>query len=107
MHKCTDIDGEALAVFGDVRLASVWLERPSPLYGGQTPRQAIANPEHLKRAKRQLGWMTGQRQGPELGSLLDDVLNDPMVNLVLARAGSGPEQLLAMCEAARARKRAA
>ncbi len=107
MRIQANIARDAEKAFGDARLADTWLDRPSPLYGGRPPRQAIAEPAHRERARRQLNWFSGLYADKTPEPALRDVLSDPMINMALASAGSGPEELLALCQAAKDRQHAA
>lgn len=107
MNAQTDIVRDAYAAFGDRELADAWLDRPSPLYAGRSPRLASTDPEQQPRVRRQLSWLAGHRCHQVVAPELHEVLYDPIINLALASAGSGPEELLALCQAAKGRKRAA
>jgi hypothetical protein len=108
----------ACTALGDARLATLWLERPSPLFAHRNPVQAMATQEGRLQVERQLNWFAGGRHNrpesgdpprpaPERGDSLRDLLGDPMMELVLARAGTGPEELLGLCREIAERKRAA
>jgi hypothetical protein len=107
MNAQTDIARDAYDAFGERKLADAWLDRPSPLYAGRSPRQAAADPEQQPRVRRQLSWLAGHRSHQPVEPELHEVLCDPIIHLALASAGSGPEELLALCQAAKGRKRAA
>ncbi len=106
MISSRDISNDAAAALGSDHLARLWLERPSPLFDGMTPAQALAHPRHNARVRNQLNWFAGiSRQELDTEEPdLNDVLSDPIVHLALASAGSGPEELLALCHQARMRK---
>lgn len=109
MQYVQDLARNAQAAIGNEHLANVWLTRPSRLYGGETPAQAMANPAHKARILSQLNWFAGRRkpQPPIPAASLDEVLSDPMIQMALRSAGAGPEQLLALCQRARQRQEAA
>jgi hypothetical protein len=81
------IEELAAAAIGNGALAASWLQQPSALFGGTSPLDAIATPRGRYSVRRQLAWFAGEcfRAAP---------LSDPVVELVLRRAGAGPEELL-------------
>ena len=96
---------QARAVLGDDALAARWLTQESPLFGGRCPVDAVATAEGRRQVVCQLSWFAGTR--PPVAALdqseaetLADLLNDPIMDLVLESAGTGPEDLLRLCRAA-------
>ncbi len=106
------IEDLAAAAIGDDALAARWLDRPSPLFNGVSPAAALSTQEGRHRVRRQLAWFAGESFGnpPFSGDdweSLADLLSDPMMEIVLRRAGSGPEQLLGLYREIAAARRAA
>jgi hypothetical protein len=89
---------KAIAALGDPRLAEAWLNRPSPLLAGLSPLQGCTSEEQLILLERQLAWFAGAaaKSRPRAREAIDDVLNDPMIRMMLMRAGSGPQEILDM-----------
>jgi hypothetical protein len=93
------IEELAAAAIGNGALAASWLQQPSALFGGTSPLDAIATPRGRYSVRRQLAWFAGEcfRAAPLFESDRDGLaglLSDPVVDLVLRRAGAGPEELL-------------
>ncbi len=106
------IRAQATAVIGDVRLAMKWLATPSAVFEGSTPLAASDTPEGYHRVMRQLSWFAGKPYHDQASAgrgeeTVADLLSDPIMEIVLRRAGSGPEELLRLCRQAVAPRRAA
>jgi len=112
----TWIENIATTVLGDRRLAVQWLERPNPLFGNVAPLQALTTNEGRRQVRRQLTWFAGGQLNwfasepvdpspgaRDRGNSLTALLSDPMMDLVLARAGTGPEEFLGLCRGIAAR----
>ena len=89
----------ARTALGSTQLAQYWMKNANPLLDGVSPAQAIATPEGRRMVERQLAWFSGKPATDEeiaatSPDRLQDLVNDPLIQLVLARAGSGPEELL-------------
>jgi hypothetical protein len=89
----------AAAAIGDKVLAEKWLATPSTIFEGSTPLAAISTVDGCHRVMRQLAWFAGKpfsgttSQAKAQESLVD-LLNDPMMDLILRRAGTNPDALL-------------
>lgn len=86
-------------VLGNEQLAHYWMKNANPLLDGASPAQAIASPQGRRMVERQLAWFAGKPASNEeiiatTPDRLQDIVNDPLIQLVLERAGSGPEELL-------------
>lgn len=86
-------------VLGSEQLAQFWIRNANPLLDGSSPAQAIATPQGRRMVERQLAWFAGQPAADAetvttTPDRLLDLVNDPLIQLVLERAGSGPEELL-------------
>jgi hypothetical protein len=90
----------ARAVLGSDTQAERWLSQESPLFDGLSPLASVATADGRRRVARQLSWFAGTRppNGPA-AETLSDLLNDPIMDLVLSSAGTGPEDLLRLCRA--------
>ena len=102
MNAQTDIARDAYDAFGERKLADAWLDRPSPLYAGRSPRQAAADPEQQPRVRRQLSWLAGHRSHQPVEPELHEVLCDPIIHLALAiiegpRAGTDTSEVETQC----------
>jgi len=89
----------AAAAIGDKALADRWLETPTTIVGGSTPLSALSTLEGYHRVMRQLAWFAGKPFGSPTSSAqrhetVADLLSDPIMDIVLRRAGTGPEELL-------------
>jgi hypothetical protein len=87
---------------GDETLAAEWLDRKSPLFGDLSPVEAIETSDGWHRALRQLSWFaaTKRSETPVRDSgkeALSELLDDPIMDLVLKSAGTGPEELFRLC----------
>jgi len=91
----------AHAVLGTRQLATYWLNNANPLLDGASPVEAVATPEGRRRVEQQLAWFGGTPANDAARDAapqsLQDLVNDPQIQLVLERAGSGPEELLRLC----------
>jgi hypothetical protein len=54
-----DLSRDAITALGNDHLADLWLNRPSRLFDGMTPAQALDHPTHRTRAMNQLKWFAG------------------------------------------------
>lgn len=90
-------------VLGSEQLAQYWIKNANPLLNGSSPVQAIETPEGRRMVERQLAWFAGQPAADTAATTQDrqdrpdrlqDLIYDPLIRLVLERAGSGPEELL-------------
>lgn len=86
-------------VLGSEQLAQFWVRNANPLLDGSSPAQAISTPQGRRMVERQLAWFAGQPAADEeiagtMPGRLQDLFNDPLIQLVLERAGCGPEELL-------------
>ena len=99
---------DATVALGNDYLADVWLSRPSRLYDGNTPAEALSDPKLRNRVLSQLNWFSGCRKPApsQAPANLQEVLSDPMIQMVLRSAGSSPEELVALYENAKQRHRA-
>ncbi|MDH3742051.1 MAG: MbcA/ParS/Xre antitoxin family protein [Hyphomicrobiales bacterium] len=89
----------ARGVLGSRQLAQYWLQNANPLLDGTSPAQAIATPEGRRKVEQQLAWFAGKpaadtQVAAATPDRLQDLVDDPLIKLVLERAGSGPEELL-------------
>ncbi|NNE23463.1 MAG: DUF2384 domain-containing protein [Rhizobiales bacterium] len=97
--KALELHERASDVLGSTRLAQFWMQNANPLLDGTSPAQAIATPEGRRKVERQLAWFAGKpatdapvvTKSPDR---LQDLVDDPLIKLVLERAGSGPEEVL-------------
>lgn len=101
-RETSPVEVLARAAIGNDALATKWLRTPSPLFGGASPMAASATVEGYQCVKRLLAWFAGESfrrtaQLSEAENTVDDLLSDPMMDLVLKRAGTGPEELLSLC----------
>jgi hypothetical protein len=99
IEQTSRIEDLAAASIGNDALAAHWLQQPSALFGGTSPLDAIETPWGRYSVRRQLAWFAGEcfRAAPFFESDRDGIaglLSDPVVELVLRRAGAGPEDLL-------------
>ena len=99
IERTSRIEELAAAAIGNDALTARWLQQPSALFGGTSPLDAIATPTGRYSVRRQLAWFAGEcfRAAPFFESDRDGLaglLSDPVVDLVLRRAGAGPEELL-------------
>ena len=106
-----DMRDFAAAAIGDQALAKKWLATPSDIFGGSSPLAAMASVEGYHQVMRQLAWFAGQPIGnpktpAEAQETVADLLNDPIMDLVLRRAGTGPEEVLKLCKDAAFRRAA-
>lgn len=102
----------AAAAIGDKALADKWLTTPSTMFDGSTPLAALSTVDGYHRVMRQLAWFAGKQfhdtsSSAKSQETIADLLNDPMMDLVLRRAGTGPEELLRLFKPAVAVRRAA
>jgi len=102
----------AAAAIGDKALAEKWLATPSTMFKGTTPLAALSTVDGYHRVMRQLAWFAGKpfsgtKSSAKGQESLADLLNDPMMDLVLRRAGTGPEDLLRLWQPSVAVQRAA
>ncbi len=102
----------AAAAIGDKELADKWLATPSAIFEGSTPLAALSTVAGYHRVMRQLAWFAGRpfraaTSSAEGRETIADLLTDPMMDIVLRRAGSGPEELLNLCRQAATPRRAA
>lgn len=100
------IEDLAATVIGDKALAVRWLRQPSPIFHGANPVAAMATPEGRHLVLRQLAWFAGvslRREpfftddGNDHDGDLNSLMSDPMMDIILGRAGTGPEELLGLC----------
>ena len=109
--QTSDMRGFAAAAIGDRVLADKWLATPSTIFGGSSPLTATATIDGYQRVMRQLAWFAGQpfrkqRSSTEGQETVVDLLCDPIMEMVLRRAGTGPEEVLNLCKAAAFRRAA-
>jgi hypothetical protein len=102
------IEDLAATVIGDDALAARWFQQPSSIFHGDSPQVAMCTPEGRHLVLRRLAWFAGAslRRDPffnddsggsgETGDLTG-LMSDPMMDIILGRAGTGPEELLGLC----------
>ncbi len=106
------LDALATAAIGNTALAAQWFDAPNPITGGSSPAAALSTVEGHHRVIRQLAWFAGIAFSEATLSAnaqenIAELLCDPIMELVLKRAGTRPEELLGLCRETAARRRAA
>ena len=101
--QTSDMRDFAAAAIGDKALAEKWLATPSDIFEGSSPLAAMASVDGYHQVMLQLAWFAGQpignpRTPTEGQETVADLLNDPIMDLVLRRAGTGPEEVLKLCK---------
>lgn len=109
--QTSDMRNFAAAAIGDKALAEKWLATPSDIFEGSSPLAAMASVDGYHQVMRQLAWFAGQpfrkpRSSAEGQETVVDLLCDPIMEMVLRRAGTGPEEVLNLCKAAAFRRAA-
>ena len=108
----SELSDKVYRATGSRLVANQWIRRPNPLLDGQPPALAYTTDKGRKVVDRQLAWFagrpvdevsTGHRANPRLA----EVLSDPMIQLILDRAGAGPEEILSLMQTGPARRAAA
>jgi len=99
LNEALALRARANDVLGSEQLAQFWIRNANPLLDGSSPAQAIATPEGRRMVERQLAWFAGKPATDAAivattPNRLQDLVNDPLIQMVLDRAGSGPEELL-------------
>ena len=93
-----NLEQRAQAALGNRNLAMQWLNSANPLLEGSSPVEAVATAQGRRKVAQQLAWFAGQPVQQEepvpQSERLQDLVGDPLIQLVLKRAGSGPEELL-------------
>jgi hypothetical protein len=93
------IEAIALAAIGDKALAARWLRKPSRLFNGASPLEAIPSSEGRHRVLCQLAWFAGAgfRDTADSNCVAAHRAHsmlDAHIELAVTRAGSGPEEVL-------------
>ncbi len=97
--RARNLAERAQSVLGNKNLAMRWLSRPNSLCKGSSPMVAVDTAEGWQQVERQLAWFAGDRPAVRArrfgkADSPQDLIEDPMIQSVLSRAGSGPEELL-------------